>query len=229
MQNQAFQHRALNKTVEVQVVNPENGNVSAFRVKSISEPGFETVDIFPAQIRNEVLVAAIEAKAELDSIKEKTNANPDLVTKARRLYDFPSYARLNLEKIPVTVVSSAREIALGNIHHIAVSQYLDDQIGIPSNLKDLIVTLTLTYTITFFEDGSVMLFIPKPWSTIKWEVFGGTILDGNGNVLSISGGSSSSGGSSNTSGSNGTSTIVISSGTEWCFVQQGHPTYCWME
>lgn len=33
MQNQAFQHRALNKTVEVQVVNPENGNVSAFRVK----------------------------------------------------------------------------------------------------------------------------------------------------------------------------------------------------
>lgn len=243
MKNTAISMKKDNGSVEVQVADPSSGVVAAYRVISVSEPGFESVDIFSVEVREEVQSSALEAKAVLDSMAVSAKANQPIVDRAKSIYNFRFFDRVAVSRIPITVANSAREIALGSSSHLSVSQHLGPvSIEFSSGLTDVILSAIATYTVAVFEDGSIIILKGYPFSSIQWEPFGSFFIDENGDIIEL--GNASSGGSGGSAGGGGEGgnpgllgTISLpwqgtgggGGGTEWCFVQNDVVIVCWIE
>jgi len=244
MQSRVKYEAIENRTVEVQVVNPSTGVVKAFKVLSISEPGFEDIDIYPAAVRSDVVSAASEAKGLIRSMRATAASNSDIIQRVQDIYPDAISNQVSLQLIPSSLVASAMDVTspLGeNAAHL--SQYLGTKIGTPSfSLVDLIMRNVVGVAIAVFDDGSIMLFIVDPLSTHRWKVFTDYKIDSDGKLRTISGAlvtpgtaSSSGGGSSGGSSGSSSGTVIGATGggnsghggTGWCFVQTGQATYCW--
>ena len=191
----------------IQVVDPTNGIVKGFYIKHESEPGFAYTNIDATSSKSEVVAAAIEAKAIIKKMKSSVSANEQLVERLRNMYPINLPSHLNLQIIPSSVGTSASNIKIGNLAHLALNDYLKQKIHIPiSNqiLGAIFASLNHAVISVFEADGSILVLFTKI-STIRYEPVGGIYVDANGEVqvLGASSGSNTGSGSGNNSSNYG--------------------------
>lgn len=239
MRARAKSYGIVNRTVEVQVVNPSSGVVKAYKVRSIREPGFETIDIYPTSVRSDVAEGARQAKKRLITIRAKISLHSDILNKVKDLYPNASANQMSMHVIPGKVAPSAMVIThYTDADSIFTGQYLSQQIGTPTaSIVDMILSRVLHMAIAVFSDGSIMVFYKSAWSSIQWRIMGDYKIDGQGRIRKVITGavvspSTSTGSSGGDPGFVDGGSVTFSStgaGTEWCFVQNGYTTYCWVE
>lgn len=226
MESEAIRHKKRNGVTNVQVSNPTDDVVKAFKIISVREPGLIAVDVVSIPANNDVITATHQAKMVFEAMAVSVASNPEAMEEARKIIDFPAWAHIHMQGVPGNIAPSANYVTLTSAYHMNVSAYLSSQIAFDlSGISKTIIALAATYTVVTYDDGSVQIFRARPLSQVQWEPTGGATVDKNG-ILKQNNTSSSVAGSQ--SSSFGVATMV-SSGIDMCFVQPGYPTHCWTE